>query len=209
MEKESLSASMLKLILAISLIVGIGAVIGVLGYFLTMSKSEVVINIDVEKKVIKDEEMIQDETVDWKIYRNEEYGFEFEYPEKWIANKHEIISNKIYLASSDIVNKESGDTPNSMEIMIYKNINELDYKNIGLINLNDYLDKYSNISDPPIRNVEPFSVKSLSGYYADVRDFGGGKNYYIQTSNYIYVIRFSISEKVINQILSTFKFIEE
>jgi hypothetical protein len=34
-----------------------------------------------EKEVI--EEVIKDETANWKTYKNEEYGFEFKYPEGW------------------------------------------------------------------------------------------------------------------------------
>lgn len=31
------------------------------------------------------EEIIVEETADWKIYKNEEYGFEMTYPEEWVA----------------------------------------------------------------------------------------------------------------------------
>ena len=36
------------------------------------------------------------ETVDWKIYKNEEYGFEFTYPQTWtfLGEKEEMISNE-------------------------------------------------------------------------------------------------------------------
>ena len=58
MKKESLLTSMLKLILVVSLIVGVGAVFGMLGYSLTMTESGVVVNDKIEKEDVEDEEII-------------------------------------------------------------------------------------------------------------------------------------------------------
>ena len=55
MKKESLLTMMPKLIIVVSLIVGIGAVLGVLGYFGTMEKSEVVVNDEIENEEIEDD----------------------------------------------------------------------------------------------------------------------------------------------------------
>jgi len=87
MKKESLLTSMLKLILVVSLIVGIGAMFGMMGYSLTMPKSEVAVNNEIEEEDIEDEEIIQDETADWKTYWNEEYGFEMKYPGSLIVRE--------------------------------------------------------------------------------------------------------------------------
>ena len=43
-----------------------------------------------EKEIETPEEVIKDETADWKTYRNEEYGYEFKYPE-------EIHTSYIYI----------------------------------------------------------------------------------------------------------------
>jgi len=34
----------------------------------------------------------EDETADWKVYRNEEYGYEIKYPERWVV--HEVAGKK-------------------------------------------------------------------------------------------------------------------
>ena len=109
MKKESLSITMLKLIMTVSLIVGIGAVLGILGYFGAIEKGEVVINHEVEKEIIQDEtgkekgevvinhevekEIIQDETGNWKTYNTQfpslnlfkdlKNPFAFKYPSNW------------------------------------------------------------------------------------------------------------------------------
>jgi hypothetical protein len=34
-------------------------------------------------EIKKPEKVVEEETADWKTYRNEEYGFEIKYPEDW------------------------------------------------------------------------------------------------------------------------------
>jgi len=43
--------------------------------------------LSVEFPEIKKPEKVEDETADWKTYRNEEYGFEIKYPEDWYINE--------------------------------------------------------------------------------------------------------------------------
>ncbi len=211
---------MAKLITAVVLIVGVGTVFGMLGYSLTMPKSEVVVNDIVDKKEIEDDEIIEDETADWKTYRNEEIGFEMKHPKFWLVEKHDI-SGIIYVTTEDIEEMRksySGDMPDLMTINVYQSteefLKEYNYKNFELIDIEDYLDKYSNIVDSPIENVELFNVAGIKGHRANVRDFGGGINYYIQVNEHVYVIWFFAggeysSEEFFSQIISTFKFIEK
>jgi len=62
-------------------------------------------------EVKKENAPSQNETNDWKVYRNKDYGFEIQYPSDWEqANKHDLNNNDILakfyfidpLASSDI-----------------------------------------------------------------------------------------------------------
>ena len=77
MKKESLFISMLRLIIAVSLIIGIGAVFGLMGYLLTMEESEVVIKnkaeIEINNEVDgkNDNEIDQKEKLDIKVGRGE------------------------------------------------------------------------------------------------------------------------------------------
>ncbi|MCK5475287.1 MAG: hypothetical protein KAI71_01730 [Candidatus Pacebacteria bacterium] len=77
MKKESLSISILKLIMAVSSIVGIGVVFGLMGYLWTMEESEVVINnkteIEINNEVNKksDNKIDQKKKLDIKVGKGE------------------------------------------------------------------------------------------------------------------------------------------
>src|SRR3989338_1280686 len=68
----------------------------------------------VKKPVIPVETGIQDEEIDtsnWKIYRNEEYGFEFRYPGDWIRKEGlGIQSDIIFLGGIQAPIKDHFDT---------------------------------------------------------------------------------------------------
>ena len=95
MQKESLLTLMPKLILVVVLIVGVGAMFGMLGYSLTMPNSEVVVSNEIEKEEIEDEEM-----ADWKTYGNEGYGFEIGCPSDW-----SISPTNLWLGKTLVISK--------------------------------------------------------------------------------------------------------
>ncbi|MBW6441254.1 hypothetical protein K0B03_04500 [Patescibacteria group bacterium] len=171
-----------------------------------------------ELVIISEKELVDNE--DWKIYKNEEYEFEFKHPENWLIKKHDI-TEMLYATTEDIEEMKkrySGGVPYLMTISIYKNTEEFiagyNYKDFNLNNIEDYLEKYSNVEDPHIDNIKTINTLDTKVYSADILDYGGGKNYYIQESNHLYVVWFftsteHYSEELAKQILSTFKFIDE
>jgi len=73
MPKESLLSSMPKLILAVVLIICIGAAMGLMGLMMTKPKISFAPYDEIEKETTEektDEETIKDETTDWQTYRN-------------------------------------------------------------------------------------------------------------------------------------------
>ncbi|OGI60538.1 hypothetical protein A2641_03325 [Candidatus Nomurabacteria bacterium RIFCSPHIGHO2_01_FULL_37_25] len=87
--------------IGILVVVGIVAILGVgvlkMGFFLNGGKgTQVPIgdNVQVSDDVVEKKsgetllliDPIKDETVNWKTYRNEKYGFEFKYPDDWLED---------------------------------------------------------------------------------------------------------------------------
>ncbi len=89
-EKTISPSNLPSIITAVVLIVGIGAVYGLIGYLFSGIKENITPVIQVsenrsdldksEKPVVFEEE---GDISDWKVYRNEKYGYEIKYPEDW------------------------------------------------------------------------------------------------------------------------------
>jgi len=78
-------------IFTLTILLIITAVFGVWYFFIQQPVDE-----PITEDYVKD-----DETENWQTYRNEEYGFEFRYPEGWTVNEvGDISSPLIYLESS-------------------------------------------------------------------------------------------------------------
>ncbi len=100
MKKENLSTSMSSLIMSVTLIVCIGAMLGVAAYF--MMNKTVKFSQPQVSPVTEPAKSVVDETADWQTYRNEEYGFEFKYPTGWFiySDRTEAQTRIIQVASS-------------------------------------------------------------------------------------------------------------
>jgi len=64
---------------------------GILGYMKVFKREMISLSefpeIKKLEKIIEPEKAIEDETADWKSYRNEEYGFEIKYPKEWSVSE--------------------------------------------------------------------------------------------------------------------------
>ena len=226
MKKESLFASMPKLIMEVSLIVCIGTLLGVLGYFGTMPKSEVAINNEVEKE----EKMIEDKTANWKTYRNTVHNYKIKYPDNSVSARELNFdispvtekSNKVVFIIKD--DKESEIKKMScltieVEPLIEEQFN-LSLSEIIFDVTNDFEKKeLININGEEIMKL---SFEGNGGLeFTDRRGSLDNEDkdiFFIKHNNIIFIMTLYIiledknkvnSSQIFNQILSTFKFIEK
>jgi hypothetical protein len=167
-------------------------------------------------------------TVDWKTYRNTEYGFEFNYPGNWY-----IFINPDFIKDGDIVYAQTS----SKEISLGGSVPEgwkegIDYVTSGQIfsvSREDYLEPEFSIngvrayinkrySNPELMYLKEIKINGLGGWqFAFKNEIGEGEPTAVfYKDGIIYSISYisSLSDKeengykLFNQILSTFKFIE-
>ena len=169
------------------------------------------------------EQTTEDETADWKTYRNEEYGFEINYPEN-------------YVVEEDLELKELKIRPEESKFYYFLGVVDINiHINTDNLSINDWVNgKFSNAFDIDINEI---SINGLKGIELYTGCCGGcERRIYFPNNNLIYSISllqgspggsklcqddicidcelccFDISgqrELTFNQMLSSFRFIEE
>ena len=227
-KKETLLIMIVKTLLAVIIFAGVGTII-ISGAWLVENYDKVSNNNNLSKSVVKetkeaapDNEIVEpinetkDEIANWQTYRNEEYEFEFEYPENWDYMVFGTINNSTIFAPQDVIieikqsieNIESDKTLTLM-ISIYDGLlfrrGILPYRGKS----NEYIQETSlEIDIGKNKGMHYISeyVKDKSGYKVGEKtvtvDLAIENNYLsMHLFDYQYL-------DVFNQILSSFKFME-
>jgi hypothetical protein len=170
---------------------------------------------------------IEDETADWKIYRNEDYGFSFRYPEKIDLGK----------GLTQLVVKENLNPVDAIFVAYIEKPFTLGFKILekpqGFSNLEDYVRTetenvnktgggaapiHAEFNEFTIDDIRGFAIKTIA---ADVLG-NTSVEIYFEKLDYLFIIRYSYSESLlgeqdllesskynsIQKVISTFKFLE-
>ncbi|MFH1648470.1 MAG: PsbP-related protein [Patescibacteria group bacterium] len=166
----------------------------------------------------KEPETIESEvnTSDWKVYKNEEYGFEVRYPKDWVLNYRDKAA-----ARDAIITLTSPQTKNAIETALQNKIIEVPSADISFYVIEEKGSLYTYFENRIKMSGYNFIPErkefSFNGYDAFKIIEGGFGQYfvlYIKKNNKIYRILFENREtekdlnSFENQIISSFKFID-
>ena len=161
-------------------------------------------------------EKVEDETVDWKTYRNEEYGFEMNYPKNWEYKddtKRDCFSSRLCVLAIEVYLPD-GQRTDWMEISIFNNTKDLLLEDW----LHDFYKKATFRWEEALKEIEigdnkglrltylPGTVTWQDSIYFSKEEF----IYQISLPGYLGAGDFTppLPKGELYQILSTFRFLE-
>jgi hypothetical protein len=166
-----------------------------------------------ETQIKTEKEAPKDETADWKVYRNEEFGFEIKYPPKWEYNKVE----ENYIGFYDPEKIKIPETPYELIIKIFHKEKGIpldrwvqEEPEMKMAIKNELEIGEGKVPEGSFRN-----INNLSFYLIETHDFmvgGAIANAYVEKNGLVIKLSrhllFPGDEKIFNRILSAFQFIK-
>jgi len=214
----------IKIIIVIILLI-LGGIVSVVA-FQTFNSEKIVDQDPVETglKPVSTNEPTPAETINtssWQTYRNEEYGFEFMYPQEWKVQKYDGSSNKRIVILSQ---KQNEDIPEAFSVHVYDPTTYYGEITVESIkeNYESYYIFFSGNADLDIKRIEEKNIfvddyQALQNVFAIEKqplsnEYSNRVQIYIPVENYreLILIEFSGDDlTILNHILSTFRFIDE
>lgn len=155
-------------------------------------------------------------TTDWQTYRNEEFGFEFMYPQDWSVRLNDRSSSLEVYSPEYIKRYDQAKTekwsqypPSNITLLFYKDISRL-AGNLSVseaANMSELIQKGKNIG---FANLKQFSFLGLEAYKADLIGLFDAEIIFFEKNGKFY--EFSLDRQynpdlaTESYILSTFKF---
>jgi len=183
----------------IGIIVGV-VLVGIGGYFLLGGKPVLPTAIVESPQVTEEKATVSDEIANWKTYRNEEYGFEFRYPLEWMfVGPSRLEPNNNYKQLLAI-----GPSQTNVKLslgIVNRNLNETPDLIFLIHDAKFFLESIQNIG---IHGTEAKELiiqnKAVGDTFVDVLIPMGSKTVELWVAQN--------NKNTLDQILSTFKFIE-
>lgn len=153
-----------------------------------------------------------DELADWKTYNETDFGFSFQYPGTWTVDDN-LTSNACCL---NILNYDPLKKQSEWQEKGEVKIQIANYKKSASVNLKDFVSSqtYMGTSDIKATSVEDVNIAGINGIKSNLQ--GDGIYYLPQSSTGgVSITIFNHPEnkdtfkEIINQLLSTFKLIEQ
>lgn len=204
----------IKLII-IAILLALGALVGVIGY----QTIRIPKNIETWPTPVPQESIppspVADDLSDWETYRNEEYGFEFQYPSYLYINSQlnnqSLTDDIVTLTSQDFQLISGGTEDGAVQQGFMLRMSEVDDPSFNKDNfISDRCSFATNYSICEHRTIDGYSSVFLSNENTN------SATLFVKKENVIYDLEIRFSpyeteqeyERLFGQILSTFRFLD-